>query len=502
MIELGQLFLNSASMSETAASEVGEDKKEELVLGPDSFIGLMELMLPKPPPIPPSKNSLGSFVEGEEFAQSEDNLNPIDSMDEIEVTQDALERIDAHGALAWINSENYEPPKMAEPINPESSDELTNQSAKTLENHLSDPFAQSTQPIENSEEGSASENLASSRSSFFDTALAEDSIAISDIFEDTLQIKESEQVLDKTGISTKPVEITKTQRQASELEDNRFVTTNSLTSVQAGESLDAELSTELQRADNASKQPLVDKNQVDARVPIKNQESMKSSFVAQPEEVASEALSQDAIELTSQPKDKNHSINPYEEIIPSSKIDFHTTETESGPTNQIIETLQPVISPTNAMYTTQPNWSVSAPKTLEIPTTLGSPQWADQFAEQVVWVGQSSSQSAVIKIHPEDLGPLEISVKVVDDLASVTITSHSSHVREMVDQAVPRLREMMAENGLSLVNTSIGSDGKSRQSQQQSGSSEQGGSGYVTDDKVLPSATPKKASKGLVDYFA
>lgn len=500
MIELGQFFLNSATMSETAVSEVGEDKKEELVLDPDSFIVLMAQMLPDSPPIPPSKNSLGSFVEGEEFAQSEDNLNPIDSMDEIEVTQNALEHMDAHGALAWINSENYEPPKMAEPINPESFDELTNQSAKTLENHLSATFEQPTQPIENSEEGSTSENLASSPSSLFDKALEEDSIVISDIFEDTLQTKENGQALDKTSVSTKPVETSKTQLQTSELEDNRLVIPDRLTPVQPDESLGSESLIQLQRADNAPIQPLVDKNQVDVRVQstvssIKNQESMKPSFVA------SEVISQDAIELTSQPKDTRQSINPYEEIIPSSKIDFQITETESGLTNQVVETLQPVISPTYTT-TTQPNWSVSAPKALEIPATLGSPQWTDQFAEQVVWVGQSSSQSAVIKIHPEDLGPLEISVKVVDDLASVTIISHSSHVREMVDQAVPRLREMMAENGLNLANTSIGSDGKSRQSQQESGGSERGGSGYVTDEKVLPSATPKKASKGLVDYFA
>ncbi len=43
---------------------------------------------------------------------------------------------------------------------------------------------------------------------------------------------------------------------------------------------------------------------------------------------------------------------------------------------------------------------------------------------------------------------MEISVKMVKDSAVVTINSHSAQVRDSVDQAIPRLRDMMAEQGV------------------------------------------------------
>ncbi|WBV67690.1 flagellar hook-length control protein FliK [Legionella pneumophila] len=48
------------------------------------------------------------------------------------------------------------------------------------------------------------------------------------------------------------------------------------------------------------------------------------------------------------------------------------------------------------------------------------------------------------------MGPLEINVKVVKDNASVNISTHSVYVKEIVDQAIPRLREMMAQQGINL----------------------------------------------------
>lgn len=508
MIELGQFFLNSATMSETITSEVGEDKKEELALDADSFIVLMTQMLPDVAPILPSKITLGASVQGEELTQSQGD--PIDSIDEGEANQNALERLDKHGALAWINSENYQPPKQAEQINPESFEVLTNQS--TIENYLpsksglNESFTQSTLQVQSSDALPASETLNSSSSSFFDASLEEDGIFI------------SHQSEDKAVIANTPVDTTKIQLQPSGLEDSA-INTEMLTPAQPGESFEVKY---------APLQPLTDKNEVDVPVKFmdsqdKPQDSVEPMKVQQqplfevkqenrsfesaqqePHETKFEHLTE--LNMTTKPQDKRlNSINPYKEINFASKVDPAQTpmkiEMDSQIANQLVETSQPVISPTAIINSTQPNWSVTTPKALEIPAALGSPEWADQFSEQVVWVGQSGSQSAVIKIHPEDLGPLEISVKVVDDLASVTITSHSSHVREMVDQALPRLREMMAENGLNLSNTSIGSDGKSRQSQQQQGNSEQGTTGYAADEKLLPSAT-KKASKGLVDYFA
>lgn len=141
-------------------------------------------------------------------------------------------------------------------------------------------------------------------------------------------------------------------------------------------------------------------------------------------------------------------------------------------------------------------------KSLEVPLSLNHSQWAEKFSEQIVWLGHQTVKSAFIKIHPEDLGPIEINIKVVKDAASVNISTHNNHVRDVVDQALPRLKEMMAEQGINLSDVHIQSDANSRQHSQQNNDSTMGQS--QDSDQEVQGTTPikRRPPKGLIDYFA
>jgi flagellar hook-length control protein FliK len=143
------------------------------------------------------------------------------------------------------------------------------------------------------------------------------------------------------------------------------------------------------------------------------------------------------------------------------------------------------------------------PKTLDITVPLSDAQWADKFSEHIVWLGHQGIKSAIIKINPEDLGPLEISVKVVKESASVNITSHSGHVRDIVDQALPRLREMMADQGLDLteVTYETGTSADSRQSDHQNNDTKNEMM-FDAEEGTLVTSLTKRPPKGLIDYFA
>ena len=140
------------------------------------------------------------------------------------------------------------------------------------------------------------------------------------------------------------------------------------------------------------------------------------------------------------------------------------------------------------------------PQTLTIPMEIDNPEWSNQFSERITWLGQQEIKGARININPEDLGPLEINIKVINDTASVNITTHNPHVRDIIDQSLPKLQAMMAEQGLNLSEVQIDSNSSSRQfSQQNSGTPEQ----LTHEDEV--GVTPlknKRVIKGLVDYFA
>ncbi|MBL7478919.1 flagellar hook-length control protein FliK [Legionella bononiensis] len=150
------------------------------------------------------------------------------------------------------------------------------------------------------------------------------------------------------------------------------------------------------------------------------------------------------------------------------------------------------------------NYSTDADKTkhIDISLPLSNAQWADKFSEHIIWLGHHGVKSAVIKLNPEDLGPLEISVKVVKDSASVNITSHSNHVRDIVDQALPRLRELMADQGLDLAEVTVGMDGNSHQSEQNPNGFVKEETRQEIEEGALITPLKKQSSKGIIDYFA
>ncbi|MCL9683736.1 flagellar hook-length control protein FliK [Legionella maioricensis] len=165
------------------------------------------------------------------------------------------------------------------------------------------------------------------------------------------------------------------------------------------------------------------------------------------------------------------------------------------------ENTQYLVQP-NALANNESQTATEIPvKSLEIPVDLANSQWANKFSEHITWLGHQGIKSALIKIHPEDLGPLEISIKVVKDSASVNINSHNSHVRDIVDQALPKLREMMAEQGLNLSDVHIGSDTNPRHFSHNNAPSEEIPA-MSSDDEVQLIPLTKKTQEGIIDYFA
>ncbi|EHL29011.1 flagellar hook-length control protein FliK [Legionella drancourtii] len=147
-------------------------------------------------------------------------------------------------------------------------------------------------------------------------------------------------------------------------------------------------------------------------------------------------------------------------------------------------------------------FQLSTPQSFTIPTDVDHPEWSKHFSDQVMWLGQQGIKSAVIKLHPEDLGPLEISIKVVNDSASINIASHSQQVRDLIDQSLPRLQEMMAEHGLNLSEVNIDSDTKERQFERHENSPSADLISHLEEDAILTPIKNKAVPQGIIDYFA
>ncbi len=99
-----------------------------------------------------------------------------------------------------------------------------------------------------------------------------------------------------------------------------------------------------------------------------------------------------------------------------------------------------------------------------ITVTFGQPQWAGMVAERSAQLFSQNINNAELLLDPPELGRMTVHIQVhQNDQASVTFTSANPSVREALDQSSQRLRDLMAEQGLNLVDVDV-SDERSPQS--------------------------------------
>jgi len=91
--------------------------------------------------------------------------------------------------------------------------------------------------------------------------------------------------------------------------------------------------------------------------------------------------------------------------------------------------------------------------TIEAP--VSSPAWNSGLGEKVVWMVNQQHQGIELHLNPPSLGPLEVRISMSDGQANLSFMSHHLPVREAIESATPRLREMLGESGISLGNVSV-----------------------------------------------
>ncbi len=91
-----------------------------------------------------------------------------------------------------------------------------------------------------------------------------------------------------------------------------------------------------------------------------------------------------------------------------------------------------------------------------ITTPLASPAWADDFSQKISWMTSQKNQIAELHLNPPNLGPLDVVLKITDNQATALFTSPHAAVREAVENAMPKLRELLADNGIMLGNATVG----------------------------------------------
>jgi len=145
-----------------------------------------------------------------------------------------------------------------------------------------------------------------------------------------------------------------------------------------------------------------------------------------------------------------------------------------------------------------------------ISAPLGSSEWQQTISQNITLFTKQGQQNAELRLHPEDLGQVQISLKIDDNQAQLQMVSQHSHVRAALEAALPVLRTQLAENGIQLGQSSISSESSAGQqhasSQQQQASRSGHGGTFAADEEDALTAPASLQSlargNGAVDIFA
>lgn len=184
------------------------------------------------------------------------------------------------------------------------------------------------------------------------------------------------------------------------------------------------------------------------------------------------------------------------------KQDLASSPSSTAPT----ATLAPVIS---SNVTSHAAATVATAPVLS--QSLGTQEWQQSLSQHITLFTKQGQQTAELRLHPEDLGQVQITLKLDDNQAQLQMVSAHSHVRAALEAALPVLRTSLAESGIQLAQSSVSSESFAGQqqssSQQQQQASRSGNTGGFNDesDELLPApAALQSAARGnsAVDIFA
>jgi flagellar hook-length control protein FliK len=157
---------------------------------------------------------------------------------------------------------------------------------------------------------------------------------------------------------------------------------------------------------------------------------------------------------------------------------------------------------TQSLAALQAASSAKAPESapaIQLSQPVGSERWNTELGRSVQMLIQGDHARASLQVTPPDMGPIEIRIDLSGDEATISFSVQQSDTRAALENALPRLREMLGEAGINLGQSHI-DQRSAEQPQDQEGAAGR----HRFEDAPIEEATGVtiKARVGLVDTFA
>lgn len=151
----------------------------------------------------------------------------------------------------------------------------------------------------------------------------------------------------------------------------------------------------------------------------------------------------------------------------------------------------------------------------QAPLMLTKEQAGEQVSERIQMMMAKNLKQVDIRLDPPELGKIQIKLSINNDQATVQFSVNNNQTRDMLEQAMPRLREMMQQQGMQLAQGSVHQESSQSFAQHQQNSPQQeagfssamgGNRGEVSDahDEIADTATELYITErnDRVDFYA
>ncbi|GAB3320748.1 flagellar hook-length control protein FliK [Haliea atlantica] len=93
----------------------------------------------------------------------------------------------------------------------------------------------------------------------------------------------------------------------------------------------------------------------------------------------------------------------------------------------------------------------------------GSEEFPGEIVLQVRTAARASGglHEATLQLHPAELGRLQVTINAEGDQARVVFTADNPLAKDAIEASLPRLRDLLAQDGLQLVQAEVGHQGQS-----------------------------------------
>lgn len=149
--------------------------------------------------------------------------------------------------------------------------------------------------------------------------------------------------------------------------------------------------------------------------------------------------------------------------------------------------------------------SSSAQRLPPIQTPVGQGRaWAQALGQRVTMMQAQGMERAEVRLHPPNLGPLEIRLSMSQEQTQLTLSSQHAVTREALESALPRLREMLQEQGIELGDATVTDGGEPSADTDDDGAAGGNPSGRQQGDDGSGRDAPdsREVRVGLLDEYA